>query len=72
MSDGIGDIKNISSEPIDNELYQGMYDSVIQLIALEVAHGSLDIDNDSVKNTISRALSDLSKDLLKEESDPEA
>ncbi len=64
MSDGIGDIENISNETIDDELYNGMYDSVIQLIALEGMHGDLDLDDESVRKSISRALADLSRDIL--------
>ena len=64
MSDGIGDIENVSNETIDDEIYSGMYDSVIQLIALEGMHGDLDLDDELVRKSISRALADLSRNIL--------
>ena len=72
MSDGINDIENISNETIDDELYQGMYDSVIQLIALEGMHGDLDLDDESVRRSLSKALLDLSRDILKKTPESEA
>tara|TARA_B100001142_G_scaffold300816_1_gene325896 strand:- start:528 stop:746 length:219 start_codon:yes stop_codon:yes gene_type:complete len=72
MSDRINDIENISNETIDDELYQGMYDSVIQLIALEGMHGDLDLDDESVRRSLSKALLDLSRDILKKTPESEA
>jgi len=47
---------------IDEELYKDVYDSVLQFILIEGMY-ALDLEEDGVLDTISKALLDLSKNI---------
>ena len=56
------------SKEVDQEIYQAVYDAVLQLIILEGMY-SIDLEDDSNLEAISKALQDLSKtitDMAKE------
>ena len=64
MSDGIGDIKDLSKlSEYDRDLYDSVYNATLQLILLEGADGGLDLEDKDTLEVISSALLDLSKNI---------
>ena len=51
-------------EMIDEEVYNDAYSSILQVITLAGAVGSLDLDDDIIVASISKALADLSVNIV--------
>ena len=65
MSDGIGDIEEVSEYNfVNKEIYKDTYDAMLQVILLESMSGAFDFDDPSIVKSISKALKDLSVDIL--------
>tara|TARA_B100000287_G_C20055019_1_gene551977 strand:+ start:36 stop:251 length:216 start_codon:yes stop_codon:yes gene_type:complete len=64
MSDGIGDIKDLSKlSEYDRDLYDSVYNATLQLILLEGADGGVELEDKDTLEVISSALLDLSKNI---------
>tara|TARA_B100000427_G_C15010888_1_gene378171 strand:- start:79 stop:306 length:228 start_codon:yes stop_codon:yes gene_type:complete len=70
MSDGISDIKrDFDPSPINEEVYRDTYDAMLQVILLESMGSAFDFDDPSIVKSISKALKDLSVDILEKYKD---